>query len=68
MAFIPKNWANDQTVYAEDMNRIEQGIVQEPARQIETHDEDPNAHPSLKTAIQEVRDAQPIIGTAPPTT
>ena len=24
MAFIPKNWANDQTVYAEDMNRIEQ--------------------------------------------
>ena len=68
MAFIPKNWANDQTVYAEDMNRIEQGIVQEPARQIETHDEDPNAHPSLKTAIQEVQDAQPIIGTEPPTT
>ena len=68
MAFIPKNWANDQTVYAEDMNRIEQGIVQEPARQIETHDEDPNAHPSLKTAIQEVQDAQPIISTAPPTT
>ena len=68
MAFIPKNWANDQTVYAEDMNRIEQGIVQEPTRQIEIHDEDPNAHPSLKTAIQEVQDAQPIIGTAPPTT
>ena len=68
MAFIPKNWANDQTVYAEDMNRIEQGIVQEPARQIDIHDEDPNAHPSLKTAIQEVQDAQPIIGTAPPTT
>ena len=68
MAFIPKNWANDQTVYAADMNRIEQGIVQEPARQIETHDEDPNAHPSLKTAIQEVQDAQPIIGTEPPTT
>ena len=68
MAFIPKNWANDQTVYAEDMNRIEQGIVQEPARQIETHDEDPNAHPSLRTAIQEVQDAQPVIGTAPPTT
>ena len=68
MAFIPKNWADGQTVYAEDMNRIEQGIVQEPTRQIETHDEDPNAHPSLKTAIQEVQDAQPIIGTAPPTT
>lgn len=68
MAFIPKNWANDQTVYAEDMNRIEQGIVQEPARQIETHDEAPDAHPSLRTAIQEVRDAQPIIGTTPPTT
>ena len=68
MAFIPKNWANDQTVYAEDMNRIEQGIVQEPARQIDIHDEDPNAHPSLKTAIQEVQDAQPIIGTTPPTT
>lgn len=68
MAFIPKNWANDQTVYAEDMNRIEQGIVQEPARQIETHDEAPDAHPSIRTAIQEVQDAQPIIGTAPPTT
>ena len=68
MAFIPKNWANDQTVYAEDMNRIEQGIVQEPTRQIETHDEAPDAHPSLKTAIQEVQDAQPIIGTEPPTT
>ena len=68
MAFISKNWANDQTVYAEDMNRIEQGIVQEPARQIDIHDEDPNAHPSLKTAIQEVQDAQPIIGTEPPTT
>ncbi len=68
MAFIPKNWANDQTVYAEDMNRIEQGIVQEPARQIETHDEAPDAHPSLRTAIQEVQDAQPIIGTEPPTT
>ena len=68
MAFIPKNWANDQTVYAEDMNRIEQGIVQEPARQIEIHDEAPDAHPSLRTAIQEVQDAQPIIGTAPPTT
>ena len=68
MAFIPKNWANDQTVYAEDMNRIEQGIVQEPARQIETHDESPDAHPSIRTAIQEVQDAQPIIGTEPPTT
>ena len=68
MAFIPKNWANDQTVYAEDMNRIEQGIVQEPTRQIETHNESPDAHPSLRTAIQEVQDAQPIIGTAPPTT
>ncbi len=68
MAFIPKNWANDQTVYAEDMNRIEQGIVQEPARQIETHDEAPDAHPSIRTAIQEVKDAQPIIGTEPPTT
>lgn len=68
MAFIPKNWANDQTVYAEDMNRIEQGIVQEPTRQIETHDEDPDAHPSIRTAIQEVQDAQPIIGTEPPTT
>ena len=68
MAFIPKNWANDQTVYAEDMNRIEQGIVQEPTRQIETHDEAPDAHPSIRTAIQEVQDAQPIIGTAPPTT
>lgn len=68
MAFIPKNWANDQTVYAEDMNRIEQGIVQEPARQIETHDEAPDAHPSIRTAIQEVQDAQPIIGTEPPTT
>lgn len=68
MAFIPKNWANDQTVYAEDMNRIEQGIVQEPTRQIETHDEAPDAHPSIRTAIQEVQDAQPIIGTEPPTT
>lgn len=68
MAFIPKNWSNGQTVYSEDMNRIEQGIVQEPTRQIETHDEDPDAHPSLRTAIQEVQDAQPIIGTAPPTT
>lgn len=68
MAFIPKNWANDQTVYAEDMNRIEQGIVQEPARQIGTHDEAPDAHPSIRTAIQEVKDAQPIIGTEPPTT
>ena len=68
MAFIPKNWANDQTVYAEDMNRIEQGIVQEPTRQIEIHDEAPDAHPSLRTAIQEVQDAQPIISTAPPTT
>lgn len=68
MAFIPKNWANDQTVYAEDMNRIEQGIVQEPARQIDIHDEAPDAHPSLRTAIQEVQDAQPIIGTEPPTT
>lgn len=26
MAFIPKTWADDQTVYAADMNRIEQGI------------------------------------------
>lgn len=68
MAFISKNWANDQTVYAEDMNRIEQGIVQEPARQIDIHDEAPDAHPSLRTAIQEVQDAQPIIGTTPPTT
>ena len=68
MAFIPKNWANDQTVYAEDMNRIEQGIVQEPTRQIDIHDEAPDAHPSLRTAIQEVQDAQPIIGTEPPTT
>ena len=68
MAFIPKNWANDQTVYAEDMNRIEQGIVQEPARQIDIHDEDLDAHPSIRTAIQEVQDAQPIIGTEPPTT
>ena len=68
MAFIPKNWADDQTVYAEDMNRIEQGIVQEPARQIEIHDEAPDAHPSIRTAIQEVQDAQPIIGTEPPTT
>ena len=68
MAFIPKNWANDQTVYAEDMNRIEQGIVQEPARQIDIHDEDPDAHLSIRTAIQEVEDAQPIIGTEPPTT
>ena len=68
MAFIPKNWANDQTVYAEDMNRIEKGIVQEPTRQIEIHDEAPDAHPSLRTAIQEVQDAQPIIGTTPPTT
>lgn len=68
MAFIPKNWVDNQTVYAEDMNRIEQGIVQEPARQIETHDEAPDAHPSLRTAIQEVQDAQPIIGTEPPTT
>ena len=68
MAFIPKNWANDQTVYAEDMNRIEQGIVQEPTRQIEIHDEAPDAHPALRTAIQEVQDAQPIISTAPPTT
>ena len=68
MAFISKNWANDQTVYAEDMNRIEQGIVQEPTRQIDIHDEAPDAHPSLRTAIQEVQDAQPIIGTEPPTT
>ncbi len=68
MAFISKNWANDQTVYAEDMNRIEQGIVQEPARQIDIHDEAPDAHPSIRTAIQEVQDSQPIIGTEPPTT
>ena len=68
MAFISKNWANDQTVYAEDMNRIEQGMVQEPARQIDIHDEAPDAHPSIRTAIQEVQDAQPIIGTEPPTT
>ena len=68
MAFIPKNWSNGQTVYAEDMNRIEQGIVQEPARQIDIHDEDPDAHLSIRTAIQEVEDAQPIIGTEPPTT
>ena len=68
MAFIPKNWANDQTVYAEDMNRIEQGIVQEPTRQIDIHNEAPDAHPSLRTAIQEVQDAQPIIATTPPTT
>lgn len=68
MAFIPKNWVDNQTVYAEDMNRIEQGIVQEPARQIEIHDENLDAHPSIRTAIQEVQDAQPIIGTEPPTT
>ena len=68
MAFIPKNWVDNQTVYAEDMNRIEQGIVQEPTRQIEIHDENLDAHPSLRTAIQEVQDAQPIIGTEPPTT
>ena len=34
MAFIPKNWANDQTGHAEDMNRIEKGTVQEATRQI----------------------------------
>ena len=27
MAFIPKTWVDDQIVYAEDMNRIEQGIA-----------------------------------------
>ena len=64
MAFIPKNWSNGQTVYAEDMNRIEQGIVQEPARQIETHDEAPDAHPSLRTAIQEVQDTYEKKGVA----
>ena len=64
MAFIPKNWANDQTVYAEDMNRIEQGIVQEPARQIEIHDEAPDAHPSIRTAIQEVQDTYEKKGVA----
>ena len=64
MAFIPKNWANDQTVYAEDMNRIEQGIVQEPARQIDIHDEDPDAHSSLRTAIQEVKDTYEKKGVA----
>ena len=64
MAFIPKNWSNGQTVYSEDMNRIEQGIVQEPARQIETHDEDPDAHPSLRTAIQEVKDTYEKKGVA----
>lgn len=26
MSFIPKTWVDDQIVYAEDMNRIEQGI------------------------------------------
>ena len=64
MAFIPKNWSNGQTVYAEDMNRIEQGIVQEPARQIEIHDKDPDAHPSLRTAIQEVQDTYEKKGVA----
>ena len=64
MAFISKNWSNGQTVYAEDMNRIEQGIVQEPARQIEIHDEDPDAHPSLRTAIQEVKDTREEKGAA----
>lgn len=28
MAFIPKTWVDDQIVYAEDMNRIEQGIAE----------------------------------------
>ena len=64
MAFIPKNWSNGQTVYAEDMNRIEQGIVQEPARQIEIHDKDSDAHPSLRTAIQEVKDTYEKKGVA----
>lgn len=27
MVFIPKTWVDDQIVYAEDMNRIEQGIA-----------------------------------------
>lgn len=27
MSFIPKTWVDDQIVYAEDMNRIEQGIA-----------------------------------------
>ena len=64
MAFIPKNWSNGQTVYAEDMNRIEQGIVQEPARQIDIHDEAPDAHPSIRTAIQEVKDTYEKKGVA----
>lgn len=64
MAFIPKNWSNGQTVYSEDMNRIEQGIVQEPTRQIETHDEAPDAHPSIRTAIQEVQDTYEKKGVA----
>lgn len=28
MSFIPKTWVDDQIVYAEDMNRIEQGIAE----------------------------------------
>ena len=46
------------------MNRIEQGIVQEPTRQIETHDEAPDAHPSIRTAIQEVQDTYEKKGVA----
>jgi hypothetical protein len=55
MSFTPKTWQDDQTVYAEDMNRIEQGIVQEPASQITAHNADSQAHPPLRTAIQKAQ-------------
>lgn len=55
MPFTPKTWQDNQTVYAEDMNRIEQGIVHEPERQIDVHDANPDAHPPLRTAIQKAQ-------------
>lgn len=55
MPFTPKTWQDNQTVYPEDMNRIEQGIVQEPASQIAAHNADSQAHPPLRTAIQKAQ-------------
>lgn len=56
MAFTPKTWVDDQIVYAEDMNRIEQGVAQEPTRQIAIHDKNPEAHPPLRKSIQKAQD------------
>lgn len=56
MPFTPKTWQDNQTVYAEDMNRIEQGIVQEPERQIGVHDDNPEAHPPLRASIQKAQE------------